>query len=205
MENILDVYKRPYNKQEPVLCFDEKSTQLLSGLRKTLPTKPHRPKRVDYEYKREGVRNIFVAIEPQGGFRTTQVTKRRTKKETAQELRRIIQLKRYKNVKKLHIVLDNLNTHFESSFIETYGAKATKQLLKHVVFHYTPPHASWLNMAEIEIGILTRQCIKKRIPTENQLIGDIKLWQRRRNKQNALINWKFTKKDAKRVFKYEPK
>jgi hypothetical protein len=203
MEDILELYARPYNPKEPVLNFDEKSKQLIEDTRTVTNTKEGKSRRRDYEYKRNGTRNIFVTVEPKGGHREVTVTKHRKKSDFAEEIKRIIHLPRYKNAKKIHIVLDNLNTHFEKSFIDTFGKRGAGQLMKRIQFHYTPKHASWLNMAEIEIGVLDRQCIKGRIPTEGKLVGRIEPWKEDRNEQSAMINWKFTVKDAREKFKYD--
>lgn len=204
MERLLDLYEKPYDRKEPVLCFDEKSKQLLKDTRQAKNTKPGKPRRQDYEYERNGTRNIFVTVEPKGGYRTVAVTRHRKRPDFAKEMKRIIELPRYKNTIKIHIVLDNLNTHFEKSFIETFGEKETARIMSRIQFHYTPKHASWLNMAEIEIGILSRQSIRGRMATEEKLVENAKLWQERRNDARAAINWKFTVKDARVKFRYEP-
>jgi hypothetical protein len=202
MEDILDLYEKDYDPQEPVLCFDEKSIQLLADIRIGTPTKPGKVRRNDYEYKRNGTRNIFVCVEPRNGFRTTSVTKQRTKKDTARELTRIVTLARYRNARTIHIVLDNLNTHFKTSFIEAFGEQEATRILEKVEFHYTPKHASWLNMAEIEIGVLSGQVLKKRIATVGILAKEVRAWKTRRNKHKASINWTFTSKRAREKFKY---
>lgn len=203
MENLLKLYAKPYNPQEPVICFDEKSKQLLKDTRKGRPTKPGKPRRRDYEYERNGVRNIFLAVEPKAGFRTVSVTKHRKKPDLAHEIERIITLPRYSAAQKIHIVVDNLNTHFEKSFYETFEKERADKILKRIQFRYTPKHASWLNMAEIELSIMGRQCVNQRIPTEPKLIRAITAWEQRRNQSQSKINWKFTVKDARNVFKYE--
>jgi hypothetical protein len=174
----------------------------LSDRRSSIPAKQGKPLRRDYQYNRNGTRNLFVAVEPKGGYREVKVTERRKKKDFAQFIKGLVD-KTYKKAKQMHIVLDNLNTHFENLLQETFGKKIAKQLLKRIVFHYTPYHASWLNMAEIEIGILSRQCIKGRIGTERELKQQIKAWQNRRNCKKAKIKWKFTRKKACKVFKLE--
>jgi hypothetical protein len=202
MEDVLTLYAKPYDPKEPVLCSDEKSKQLLGETRPTQNTKAGKVKRNDYEYTRNGTRNLFVTIEPQGGHREVRVTKRRTKKDFAKEIKRVINLPRYQEAKKIHFVLDNLNTHFEKSFLETFGERETRGILSRIQFHYTPKHASWLNMAEIEIGILNRQCIRGRIPTEKALKRKVRVWSRERNKQKRTIEWSFTVKKAREKFKY---
>lgn len=203
MENILNLYAKPYDSIEPVLCFDEKSKQLLKDTRSVKNTKEKKPRRRDYEYERNGTRNIFVTVEPKGGYREVSVTKHRKKPDFAKEMKRIMELPRYENAKTFHIVLDNLNTHFEKSFTETFGKRKTKRMMKRIQFHYTPKHASWLNMAEIEIGILSRQSIKGRIPAEKDLIERMRIWQERRNSVRSTINWKFTTENARSKFQYD--
>jgi hypothetical protein len=203
MEHLLKLYKKPYDPKEPVICADEKSKQLLAHTRTGLPLKEGKPARVDYEYKRKGTRNLFVAVEPKGGYRNVQVTKRRTKQDFAWFVYRLL-TGHYRLAKKLHLVLDNLNTHFKESFIVTFGEKKATELLKRIEFHYTPKHASWLNMAEIEINVLSSQALKQRIPTEEQMTAVVKAWQSGRNRRHEKIVWKFTVKDARKKFKYEP-
>jgi hypothetical protein len=205
MEDVLELYTRPYDEDEPVICFDEKSKQLLKDTRNQLPMRPGKTRRRDYEYKRNGTQNIFVAVEPKAGYRRVTVTDRRTKSDFAKEIKKLIELSRYKQIKTIHIVLDNLNTHFPTSFYETFTQPVADRLLERIMFHYTPTHASWLNMAEIELSILSRQALNQRIATKEQLIETARTYQKRRNKQWATISWKFTKKDARKVFKYDRK
>lgn len=195
MYNLLDLYARPYNREEPVVCIDEKSKQLLAPIRPNLPLKPSRTEKVDYEYERKGTRNLFVAVEPLAGWRQVQVTLQRKTVDFVHFVRQLLQ-GRYRRAKRVHLVLDNLNTHFAKGFTEVLGAKRAERLLKRIVFHYTPTHASWLNMAEIEIGILDKQCLKGRIPSAEQLTTAVDAWQKRRNQQRKTINWTFTRQDA---------
>lgn len=201
MEDVLELYERPYNPKEPMVCFDEKSKQLLADRRESIPAKPCQPRRADYQYERKGTRNLFIAVEPKAGQRKVKVTKRRTKADFAKFIKQLTE-KTYQRAEKIHIVLDNLNTHFQNSLQETFDEQIVKRLLKRICFHYTPYHASWLNMAEIEIGILNRQCLNRRIPTEKQLCQEVNKWQTDRNKQGAKINWRFTRIKARKVFKY---
>ena len=203
MFDITRLYKKPYDPKNPVICFDEKNKQLLGSSLQPIPIKPGRIKRVDYRYKRNGTAHIFVTVEPKGEFRTIKVTKRRTKTDFAKEIKRIIKLFKYKNAKKIHIVLDNLNTHFEKSLYEAFSKMEAETILKRIEFHHTPKHASWLNMAEIELSILGRQCVNKRIPSKIMLARNISAWQKTRNEKQTKINWKFTKEDARNVFKYD--
>jgi len=203
MEGVLKLYAKPYNAHEPVICFDEKSKQLIADTRTVQATQEKKPRRRDYEYERHGTRNIFVTVEPKGGYRTVTVTQQRKKPDFAKEIRRVVQLPRYATAKTLHIVLDNLNTHFETSLRETFGGAAADRLMRRIQFHYTPCHASWLNMAEIEIGILSKQSINGRIPTEEKLTAQIVAWQKGRNREKATIAWRFTVDQARKKFKYE--
>jgi len=202
MEDVLDLYAKSYDPREPVICIDEKSKELREDTR--VCKKPHGKKlrRRDYEYKRNGTANIFVTVEPKGGYRTVRVTKRRARPDFARELRRIISLPRYCGVRTLHIVLDNLNTHNETSLVETFGSKEAVRLLQNVKFHYTPKHASWLDMAEIEIGVMSAQAIKGRIASTEKLVTTLRAWQKRRNQKHATIDWMFTKRIAREKFKY---
>ena len=203
MEDILDLYAKPYDAKEPVICFDEKSKQLLKDTRPIQQTKPGKPRRRDHEYERNGTRNIFMAVEPKGGRRETTVTKRRTKRDFAREITRIVNLPRYRAARRIHVVLDNLNTHFAASLIETFGRQKAKCLLRRIRFHYTPKHASWLNMAEIELSIVSRQALGGRIPDEDALTERIRRWRGQRNRAGATIKWKFTKDGARKIFKYD--
>jgi hypothetical protein len=200
MEDVLAVYARPYDPDQPVLCFDEKSKELRSDSRMGLPAKEGCVRRRDYEYVRNGTANIFMTVEPKGGYRTALVTTRRTRTDFAHEIRRIIQLPRYKNATTIHIVLDNLNTHFEKSLTDTFEEKETSTIMRRIKFHHTPKHASWLNMAETELSIMERQCTRGRISDDTALREKLRAWQRDRNAARATINWKFTRKDAQNVF-----
>lgn len=204
MEGLLELYALPPSLNEPLICMDEKSKQLLLDTRLALPMKGGRVKRTDYEYKRNGTRNIFLAVAPHEGKRFCSVTTRRTKKDFARFIRDLI-TKHYPHAKKIHLVCDNLNTHFPSSFFETFSKKEAKRMLKRVVFHYTPKHASWLNMAEIELSVLSSQCIKGRVPTTQILEEKMVEWERTRNAACTKIQWKFTVMDARKKFKYETK
>jgi hypothetical protein len=197
MYDLLHLYSLPYRKQEPVVCIDEKSKQLLDETRSPLPPKPGASAKQDYEYKRAGTCNVFVAVEPKGGRRMTEVTARRTTPDFVSFVKMLLE-QVYGSARKVHLVLDNLNTHFRSCFEEVLGRKAAARLLRRVEFHYTPKHASWLNMAEIEIGILDRQCLDRRLPDRAAIIREVAAWQRRRNTERRSIKWTFTRQDADR-------
>jgi hypothetical protein len=197
MYGLLDLYAVPYLEREPVVCIDEKSKQLLKDMRTPLPLKPGVLAKQDYEYKRAGTCNLFVAVEPKGKRRVVEVTARRTKMDFVAFVGRLLETV-YARARKVHLVLDNLNTHFRSSFEEVLGYKAATVLLRRIEFHYTPKHASWLNMAEIEIGILERQCLGRRLKDQATIKLEVAAWQQRRNAAQCGIVWSFTRQDADR-------
>lgn len=202
MEGLLELYTLPPNPSEPLICMDEKSKQLLHETREPLPMKEGSVLRRDYEYKRNGTRNIFLAVLPHEGKRFSSVTKRRTKKDFAIFIKYLMET-HCANAMKIHLVLDNLNTHFAGSFIEAFGREEADRLLRRIQFHYTPKHASWLNMAEIELSILSNQCIKGRIQNEAVLVRQMRAWEKARNAARATITWSFTVADARKKFHYE--
>jgi hypothetical protein len=165
---LLELYQQGYNPKEPLVCMDEKSKQLLEDSRPTIKAKPGKLEKYDYEYKRKGTCNIFVAVAPKAGIRIVKVTDTRTKKDFAYFIEDLVE-KHFRKATYIQLVLDNLNTHFEGSLIETFGKRKTSKLLKKIKFIYTPKHGSWLNMAEIEINIMDRQCTGGRIETKEKL------------------------------------
>ena len=195
MYRLLDLYKKDYNPALPVVCMDEKSKQLLADNRKQIAAKPGHCEKYDYEYTRKGTCNIFVAVEPKAGKRLVKVTGTRTKADFAQFISELVEV-HFANARCVQLVLDNLNTHFESSLVETFGKRKANRLMKKIKFIYTPKHASWLNMAEIEINIMDRQCTGGRIERKEKLTSQLKHWTRDRNKRQCKIEWKFTKQDA---------
>jgi len=198
MYELLGLYAKPYDAAEPVVCLDEKSKRLLEQTRRPLlAAAPGQIAKEDYEYKRAGTRNLFVAVEPKGGHREVAVTRRRTKQDFVKFVRYLAE-EVYAQVRKLHLVLDNLNTHFRTWFEEVMGLEAATVFLARVEFHYTPKHASWLNMAEIEIGILDRQCTRRRIGDEMGLRSEVRAGEQQRNQAGCRIDWKFTRQDADR-------
>jgi hypothetical protein len=199
MEHVLALYARPYDPLYPVICFDEKSYQLLADSRASLPVRPKHSRRQDYEYQRRGTRNLFVMVEPLAGQRHVLLTKRRTKADFAQAVRYLADVL-YPNAQCIELILDNLNTHTYQALVETFGILEANRIMRRVCFHYTPVHASWLNMAEIEIGILSRQCLRRRIPSEQRLQSELSAWLQFRNRSSAKIHWSFSLKDARRVF-----
>jgi len=197
MYDLLALYARPWRADEPVLCLDEKSKQLLRDARPGLPMTRGTPQRLDYEYVRFATRNIFVAVEPRGGRRFAQVTEHRGKADFVRFAQRLID-GAYRSARRIHLVVDNLSIHFKRCFVDTLGADAARRLLRRVVFHYTPKHASWLNMAEIELAALGRQCLNRRIGDATTLEREVAAWQRRRNAEHRTIDWTFTRQDADR-------
>jgi hypothetical protein len=197
MYDVLELYERPYRESEPVICIDEKSKQLIRESRRPLAMKPGVPMKCDYEYVRAGTCNVFVAVEPKGGRRVVEITERRTKPEFVGFVQQLLE-RTYASARKVHLVLDNLNTHFRSCFEEVLGEAAARTLLRRVEFHHTPKHASWLNMAEIEIGILDRQCLGRRLMDRATARREVNTWQRQRNAKRRGIDWTFTRQEADR-------
>jgi hypothetical protein len=202
MYKVLDLYREKYDKQFPVVCFDEKSKQLLEDSRKPIPLKPGSPEKYDYEYIRHGTCNIFTAVEPKAGRHFIKVTEQRTRSDFAIFIRELAE-KEYKQAKRIRIVLDNLNTHFEKSFYETFSEEETKKLLKRIQFVYTPKHASWLNMAEIEINMMAKECLGRNIKSRELLEKELEAWANQNNIEKRKIKWSFTRKKAdKKLSKY---
>jgi DDE superfamily endonuclease len=177
MYALLALYATPLPDDEPLVRVDEKSIQLLAHSRPLLPTRPGGAMRQDYEYERGGTRNLFVAVEPRAGHCIVTVTKHRGKIDFVTFISHLLQ-KVYVDARRVHLVLDNLNTHFRKTFEDVLGVKRAAQLLRRVEFHYTPEHASWLNMAEIDITVLSRQCLDRRLPDEAMLIHEVAAWEK---------------------------
>ncbi len=195
MEQVLDVYKRPYDENNPVVCMDESPKQLISEARPSLPMKPGQEARRDYEYVRHGMVNVFIANEPLKSKRMTDVTDYKTKKEWAKFMKRIAEL--YPNAKKITVVMDNYKTHVASAFYETFEPEEAKRLWDRFEFIYTPKHGSWLNMAEIELHVLNGQCLNRHISTKEKIIEEVDAWQNHRNNKESSINWQFTTKESR--------
>ena len=194
MENILDTYKKPYSKKYPVVCMDESPKQLIGETRKQEKLKDGTVL-VDYEYSRKGICNIFMANEPLVGKRIVKITKRRTKIDWAEFIKDISE--QYQDAEKITLVMDNLNTHKPSSLYEKFSPEEAKQIWNRFEFVYTPKHGSWLNMAEIELNILTKQCLNRRIDNIETIREEVEAWQNHRNNKKATINWQFTSKKAR--------
>ena len=196
MEHVLDVYKAPYNPSYPVVCMDESPKQLIKETRIPINRKQGMDERVDYEYERCGVANIFMVNEPLTGKRYVKVTQRKTKTDWAMLVKEIAD-DYYPQVSKIRLVMDNLNTHKPSSLYEAFSPQEAKRIWDRFEFIYTPKHGSWLNMAEIELHVLTQQCLKRRIADMNTMIAEVTAWQQDRNNRDAKINWQFSTDDAR--------
>lgn len=196
MEDVLEVYTRPYDPRYPQVCMDETSKQLLKGARKPLPMEPGRAQRQDYEYERSGVVNLFLFCEPLQGKCWVDVTERRTKVDWAYQIKGVIN-ERYSEAEKVVLVMDNLNTHTPASLYEAFEPKEAKRLADKLEIHYTPKHGSWLNMAEIELSVLSRQCLDRRVPDFESLEAEVQAWQDRRDATGGKIDWRFSTEDAR--------
>jgi DDE superfamily endonuclease len=201
MEDVLEVYHRPYDPRFPQVCMDEGSKQLLSDKREGQPMQKGKPERYDNEYERHGTISVFVAVEPLGGRRLLRVCKRRTKKDWALFMRDLMEL-HYPQAEKVVLVMDNLNTHSPSSFYEVFDPVEARRLTEKLEIHYTPKHGSWLNMAEIELSVLARQCLAGRIPSFEQAQQRVQGWQQQRDQAQASIDWRFTTADARIKLKH---
>lgn len=194
MYDILDLYQEPYDPKKPLLCLDEKPKQLLWEKRTPIPMKLGIPERYDYEYVRNGTANIFMAVEFKAGKRVTQVTERRTMTDFALFVKMLVD--EYPYAESIRLVTDNLTTHKEKSFYDTFSKDEAERMLRRVEFHYTPKHASWLNAAEIEISVMDIECTGRRIGDRETLSREVAAWTRRRNHQKKKIDWKFTREKA---------
>jgi len=197
MEDVLDVYTRPYDPCRPLVCMDEVAKQLLRETRAPLPAAPGRPARADFEYERGGVVNIFLFCEPLQGTRWTDVTARRTRVDWAHQIQHLIDV-RYPKAERIVLVMDNLNTHSPASLYEAFPPAEAKRLVDKLEIHHTPKHGSWLNMAEIELSVLARQCLDRRVPDLPTLQTEVAAWQQHRNHPRRPVDWRFTA-DAARI------
>ncbi len=195
MEKVLDVYKRPYDPQNPIVCMDESPKQLIAETKIPIPASPGQPAKHDYEYRRCGMCNIFLACEPLAGKRMVEVTERKTKLDWAYFVEKIAV--QYETAEKITLVMDNLNTHEPGSFYEAFPPDKAKAIWDRFEFVYTPKHGSWLNMAEIELNVLTGQCLKRRIDDIAVVKKEVLAWENNRNNKNAKVNWQFTTEDAR--------
>ena len=196
MEDVLDLYAEPYDPQRPKVNFDETSKQLIKETRHPLEARPGQPARFDYEYERNGTRNLFLFTEPQAGFRHINVTEQRTMKDFAHQMKWLVD-ECYPQAEVVRVVLDNLNTHKAASLYEAFAPEEARRIIKKLEFHYTPKHGSWLNMAEIELSVLQRQCLARRIPDKATLVHEVAAWEKQRNGQQATIDWRFSIAEAR--------
>ena len=196
MEDVLDLYAEKADPERPVVCFDESPTQLIGEVRQPIPAAPGQPERYDCEYRRNGTANLFVFLDAHRGWRHVKVTRQRTAKDFAECMRDLVDT-HYPKAELIRVVLDNLSTHTAGALYETFPAPEAHRILQRIEFHNTPKHASWINMVEIEIGVLRGQCLDRRIGELKKLVSEIKAWQIQRNAARARINWKFTTEKAR--------
>jgi hypothetical protein len=196
MEDVLEVYTRPYDPRRPQVCLDETSKQLVADTREPLPAAPGQPARVDYEYERKGTANLFMVFEPLTGYRQVKVTERRTAVDFAYVIQALVDVQ-YPQAEKIVLVLDNLNTHTPASLYEAFAPAEARRLMERLEIHHTPKHGSWLNMAEIELSVLARQCLDRRIPDPTILAQEVAAWERQRNAAQCRVDWRFTTHDAR--------
>lgn len=196
MEDVLEVYTWSYDPKRPLVCMDETCKQIVSDVHPPLPTNYRRAKRVDYEYQREGVVNLFMFFEPLVGKRQVKITAQRTRKDWAEAMRELADL-HYPQAEKIVVVLDNLNTHLPASFYEAFEPQEARRLIQRFEFHYTPKHGSWLNVAEIELSVLSRQCLNRRFADQAMLASEVRAWVEDRNAQVVKVHWRFTTADAR--------
>jgi DDE superfamily endonuclease len=196
MEDVLEVYHRPYDAQRPLVCLDEASKQLIGEIEKPIPAAPGQPERVDHEYVRKGTANLFMISEPLLGWRAVHVTERRTAVDFANVVQWLLE-EVHPDAEKVVLVMDNLNTHKLASLYEAFPPEQARGLLERLEIHHTPKHGSWLNMAEIELSILSGQCLDRRIESREDLQREVAAWQADRNERQIGVNWRFTTADAR--------
>ena len=196
MEDVLEVYTQPYDPAYPVVCLDETSKQLVAETRTPLPAEPGQPARVDYEYERCGTANLFMTFEPLTGQRQVTVTERRTAVDFAHVVRDLLEV-RYPHAERVVLVMDNLNTHTPAALYAAFEPAVARRLVERLEIHHTPKHGSWLNMAEIELSVLSRQCLDRRLPDAATLAREVTAWQQARNADPRPVNWHFTTADAR--------
>jgi hypothetical protein len=200
MEDVLDLNAEGYKAWQPMVCFDERPCQLLGEVRDGLPTAPGRVARFDTEYERFGSCNLFIMFQPLAGWRHAKVTQTRKKADFAECMRELVDV-HFPHAEKIRVVLDNLNTHSPAALYDTFPAAEARRILRKLEFHFTPKHGSWLNMAEIELSVLSRQCLRQRLSSLNALQTQVAAWQTARNAQQASVDWRFTVTDARLTLK----
>jgi hypothetical protein len=196
MEDVLEVYQRSFTDDEVLVCLDETSKQHIKETRMPLPARPGEPEKYDFEYERNGVSNLFMLSAPLEGWRHVKVTDHHTKVDWAHVIKELVD-EHYPEKKKIVLVMDNLNTHKVSSLYAAFKPEEARRIAERLEIHYTPKHGSWLDMAEIEIGVMARQCLDRRIPDQESLKREIKAWQDERNQKGVCVNWRFTTQDAR--------
>jgi hypothetical protein len=196
MEDLLDLYAAPADPQRPLVCFDEMPYQLVSETRIPPPPRPGQPAREDYEYKREGTANLFLHVAPKRGWRHVAVTARRTSQDFAQQMRALVD-EHFPEAEVIRVVLDNLNTHTGAALYATFPPAEARRILRTLEFHYTPTHGSWLNQAEIELSVVSGQCLDRRLGHHQTLVREVAAWEQARNRARATIDWRFTAADAR--------
>jgi hypothetical protein len=196
MEDVLEVYHRPFDPNRPVVCMDESSKQLIGEVHAPIPAAPGHPVLMDDEYVRNGVAEIFLAVEPLAGWRKVEITEHRTRTDWAHFIKHVVDTQ-YPTAEKVVLVMDNLNTHGTASFYETFPPEEARRLAERIEIHYTPKHGSWLNMAEIELSVLKRQCLAGRIDNIATMRSEVRAWNTARDNKNATIDWRFTTKQAR--------
>jgi len=196
MEDVLEVYHRPFDERRPLVCIDEVPVQLVGETRLPLPAAPGRPPRYDYEYVRNGTANLFLAFEPLLGWRAVEVTQRRTARDFAEFLRWLVE-ELHADARKVVLVTDNLNTHTPGCLYEAFEPARARAIAERLEWHYTPKHGSWLNMAEIELRVLSRQCLDRRMECREEMAGEVGAWQDERNEREVKVQWQFTTADAR--------
>lgn len=196
MEDVLELYEAPYDPARPVICMDETSKQLVGETRIPIAASPGQPRRIDYEYERQGTADLFVFTEPLGNWRCVEVTKTRTRIDWAEQMKNLVDVY-YPQATTVRVVMDNLNTHSLGSLYEAFPPEEARRIAEKVEIHYTPKHGSWLNIAEIELRVLTVQCLKRRIPNVEILRREVQAWEAERNASGAEVDWQFTSDDAR--------
>ncbi|CAA9397867.1 Mobile element protein [uncultured Microcoleus sp.] len=197
MEDVLELYEEEFHALRPVVCFDETSKQLVRELRVAVPAKGGQVKRFDYEYKRNGVANLFMMCQPKSGWRHVEVTDRHTKMDFAEQMKYLVD-EAFPEAEKIRVVMDNLSTHSRGAIYDRFTPSEASRILRKLEFHFTPKHASWLNMAEIELSILARQCLSRRIADKEVLKSEVKAWEEKRNQAKNQIQWKMTVDTARK-------
>lgn len=201
MENVLEVYRRPYDPKRPVVGMDEQPKQLIAETRTPIAPKPGQPAKVDYEYRRHGVASVWMFSEPLAAWRKVNVTERRTAADWAHQMRALVDV-HYPDAERVTVVLDNLNTHTLASLYEAFDPAEARRIAEKLELVYTPKHGSWLNVAEIELSVLSRQCLDRRIPERSLIVQEAAAWQKHRNRQECTIDWRFTTDDARIKLKH---